>query len=702
MRARHPDSEGFVESDGLSIGYEVFGEGDVTLLLLPTWTIIHSRFWKLQVPYLARHSRVLTYDGPGNGRSDRSLDPLRYSAEAQASYALDVMDATNTERAVVVSLSMASMWSLRLAANQPDRVLGQVFIDPTLPITPPTPARAESAQAFWLEQDDPQGWEKYNAHYWQTNYEDFVEFFFSQWFPEPHSTKPLEDCVGWGLETTPQVLVAKASVEAVSQETILDWCRRIDSPVLVIHGDDDRVSPLSRGRRLAEATGGSLAVVEGGGHGTLVRDPVVVNRLIKEFTDRISGPLVSPIRWTHGLNRRKRALYISSPIGLGHARRDLAIAKELRKLDPELEIDWLAQDPVTRVLEAEGETIHPASEWLASESAHIASEATGHDLHCFQALRRMDEILVANFMIFQEIMDEGLYDVAIGDEAWDIDHFWHENPELKRGDHVWMTDFVGYLPMPSGGEHEVYLTADYNAEMIEHISRYPRIRDLSMFVGRPDDIVPEVFGPGLPKIRDWTEEHFQFTGYITGFDAPTDDEMASWRSDLGYREDEKVCVVTVGGSGVGRDLLEKVIAAYPVAKRSMPELRMIVVAGPRIDPESLPTHDGLEYHGYVHGLYRHLAACDLAVVQGGLTTTMELTAARTPFLYFPLRNHFEQNYHVRHRLDRYRAGTYMDYAAVDPDAIADEIVSRAGAPVDYLPVETGGAAKAAALIAELI
>jgi predicted glycosyltransferase len=101
-------------------------------------------------------------------------------------------------------------------------------------------------------------------------------------------------------------------------------------------------------------------------------------------------------------------LYVSSPIGLGHARRDVAIVKELKKLEPDLRVDWLAQDPVTQVLDAEGETIHPASRWLASESAHIASEASGHDLHCFQALRNMDEILVANFMLFQEVVEEGL------------------------------------------------------------------------------------------------------------------------------------------------------------------------------------------------------------------------------------------------------------------------------------------------------
>ncbi len=74
----------------------------------------------------------------------------------------------------------------------------------------------------------------------------------------------------------------------------------------------------------------------------------------------------------------------------------------------------------------------------------------------------------------------------------------------------------------------------------------------------------------------------------------------------------------------------------------MPALRMIVVAGPRIDPETLPAHDGSRFAPYVHDLYRHLAACDLAVVQGGLTTSMELTANRRPFLYFPLRQRVQE------------------------------------------------------------
>ena len=406
--------------------------------------------------------------------------------------------------------------------------------------------------------------------------------------------------------------------------------------------------------------------------------------------------------WARAMSREKKVLYLSSPIGLGHAVRDVAIVKELKRLRPDVQVDWLAQHPVTTVLEAEGETIHPASEWLANESAHIASESSGHELHCFQALRRMDEILVANFMVFQEVVEEGNYDLVIGDEAWDVDYYWHENPELKRGSHVWLTDFVGFIPMPDGGDQEAFLTADYNAEMIEHIARAPRIRDRAVFVGNRDDVILETFGPDLPKIPDWTEEHFDFSGYITGFTPPTPEEADEWRSDFGYDPEEKVCLVAVGGSGVGRDLLEKVLAAYPMAKEKVPELRMVAVAGPRIDPESLPRPDGVEVRGYVEKLYRNLSVCDLAVTQGGLTTTMELTAAKRPFLYFPLKNHFEQNFHVRHRLDQYGAGRYMEYAATDPDALAEAIAAEIGKPARYRDVETDGARRAAELIVDLI
>jgi len=346
--------------------------------------------------------------------------------------------------------------------------------------------------------------------------------------------------------------------------------------------------------------------------------------------------------------------------------------------------------------------VHPASRKLVSESAHIEHEAGEHDLHVFQALRSMDEIMVANFMLFQEIVEEGRYDVVIADEAWDVDHFWHEHPELKRSALAWMTDFVGYMPMPEGGDRECALTSDYNAEMLEHIDRSPHVRDLSIFVGNATDIVPGTFGRNLPDIRAWTQQHYQFSGYITGRDPAAQSERAANRRKFGFRDDETICIVTVGGSSVGEPLLRRIIDAAPGILRRLRALRMIVVAGPRIDPRSLPRQPGVEIHGYVPDLDQRLAACDIALVQGGLTTCMELAAANVPFLYFPLRNHFEQTVHVRHRLERYRAGRCMNYDTATPEEIAAAIVTELSRTANCLPVESDGALRAARMIAGLL
>jgi pimeloyl-ACP methyl ester carboxylesterase/predicted glycosyltransferase len=705
MRACQPSRDGYVAREGVKVFYEVFGAGEPTVMLLPTWSIIHSRHWKLQVPDLARRHRVVTFDGRGNGRSDRPAEPEAYRAAEFTADALAVMDATGTERAVLVALSLGATWALELGALHPERVAGIVFIGPALPLGPMAQGRTHS---FTERLDTTEGWAKFNQHYWRDHYREFIEFFMRQIFTEPHSTKPIEDTVGWGLETDPETLIAtRLGSTAHGQphadpERAAELAGRLRCPVLVVHGDEDAIRPHANGAKLAELTGGRLVTIEGGGHAPHVRDPVRFNLLLREFAESVA-PRPAPVRtWTRSLRRRRRALYISSPIGLGHARRDLAVARELRALVPDLQVDWLAQDPVTRLLETEGEHVHPASAALANESAHTESESAEHDLHAFQAIRRMDEILVNNYMVFHDLVRQQNYDLVVGDEAWDIDYFLHENPEQKQTAYVWMTDFVGWLPMPDGGERERFLTADYNAEMIQHIARYPRLRDRAIFVGDPDDIVADRFGPDLPAIREWTEQHYQFSGYVTGFDPATLGEPQALRAGLGWSPEERVCVVTVGGSGVGEALLRKLIAAYPDAKRRVPGLRMVVVAGPRIDPASLPAADGLEVHAFVPRLYRQLAACDLAVVQGGLTTCMELVASRRPFLYFPLRNHFAQNLHVAHRLDRHHAGRRMDYASSDPDAIAEAIAAEIGRTVDYRPVPTDGAARAAALIAELL
>jgi pimeloyl-ACP methyl ester carboxylesterase len=284
-RARYPDEEGYVERDGVRVFYEVYGTGAPTVFLLPTWSIIHSRHWKLQIPYLARHFRVITFDGRGNGRSDRPVGVAAYEEPQHAADALAVMEATETEQAVLVSLSLGAQRALILAATRPERVSAAAFICPSVSLGEPLPSRV--VHSFEDELDTDEGWAKYNRHYWVRDYRSFLEFFFSQLFTEPHSTKQIEDCVGWGLETTPETLVETRLAITMGEEETRALCRGVRCSVLVIQGAEDAITGPSRGIALAEATGGSLVLLEGSGHGPHARDPVKVNLLIRDFVESV-------------------------------------------------------------------------------------------------------------------------------------------------------------------------------------------------------------------------------------------------------------------------------------------------------------------------------------------------------------------------------------------------------------------------------
>jgi len=286
-RARYPEATGYVERDGVRIFYEVYGSGEPTVLLLPTWSIIHSRLWKLQIPDLARRSRVVTFDPRGNGRSDRPTDADAYAESEFAADALAVMDATGTERAVLVSLSMGAQRALLMASEHPQRVAGAVFIAPALPFRTAVPGR-DRVSEFLSRLDTDEGWAKYNSHYWRRDYHGFLGFFFGECFSETYSTKPIEDAVAWGTETDPESLIlTQLAAGLLDREEVLARCARVRCPVLVIHGSEDRIRPHADGKELARATGGRLVTIQGGGHIPNVREPVRVNLAIRDFIQRL-------------------------------------------------------------------------------------------------------------------------------------------------------------------------------------------------------------------------------------------------------------------------------------------------------------------------------------------------------------------------------------------------------------------------------
>ena len=490
-----------------------------------------------------------------------------------------------------------------------------------------------------------------------------------------------------------------------------DLLAKITTPALVLHGTRDRIVPYKVGVEIAETIPGARFVTfEGGGHGLPGREAVNVNRLIRDFV--LDHPVASqtippaterPTATPPARTRRRRVLFLSSPIGLGHIQRDVAIAKALRARYPDATVDFLAADPADRVVRHLGERLHPATRLLLNESAHVESWASDHELHAFNALWDMDEIMAANFMVFADVVEAEDYDLWVGDEGWDLDYYLHENPGLKRAPYVFITDFIGVLPMREDRSSTEFRRAwEKNDENIDHLRLHPDVRDLSIMVGDEADVLDREFGPDLPNMRQWAREHFQFSGYTYHFDPAAYRDRAALRRRLGYRDGERVILVSVGGTRAGRHLLRKCAEAFAGVAGQLPDTRMVLVAGPRLDPRELPAHPRLEVRPYVPDLYEHHAAVDLAIVQGGLTTTMELAAFQTPFFYLPLRNHFEQQHFVARRLERLSAGRRMDYDRTSAEALGAAMVTHLGRPVRYADVPVDGTERAARMIANLL
>lgn len=290
MRAREQDASGVIRRGDVDISWDRFGEGDPALLFFGGDTIVDSHMWKAQVPWFARRHTVVTFDPPGNGGSSRTTDPVAYSDGELLAYALAVLDAAAVERAVLVGVCSGAGLSLLLAAEQPERALGVVAINPGMRMTPPHPHRGVADFDDVLDRDD--GWAKENRNYWLRDWRGFADFFFDQMLPEPHSTKQHEDAVGWACGTTAEIMLCDYGPGAVptpraQPDTAAEICRRIQCPVLVINGDRDMCQPPERSRIVAELTGGELVVIEGAGHLPHARDPVRVNLEIGAFLRRL-------------------------------------------------------------------------------------------------------------------------------------------------------------------------------------------------------------------------------------------------------------------------------------------------------------------------------------------------------------------------------------------------------------------------------
>jgi pimeloyl-ACP methyl ester carboxylesterase len=287
-RARYPDATGFVEREGGRVAWEAYGSGDPPIVFVPPWQIVHSRIWKAQIPYFARQHRVIAWDNLGSGRSDRPLEPLVHTTRARAANLGAVVDAADVPAAVLVGLSSSSGPMVVFASEHPARVLGLVFVAPAAPIGDEgrfAEIRFEEVLAT------EERWAKENIHFWRRDYRAYLEFFFSEAFPEAHSTKQREDGVGWGLETDPESLAAtKRAPPTVDAATFTRMAASIRAPTLVIQGTAERLTHITQGTSLADAIPGArLVLIESSGHMVNARDPVRVNLLIRDFIRSLQG-----------------------------------------------------------------------------------------------------------------------------------------------------------------------------------------------------------------------------------------------------------------------------------------------------------------------------------------------------------------------------------------------------------------------------
>ena len=396
---------------------------------------------------------------------------------------------------------------------------------------------------------------------------------------------------------------------------------------------------------------------------------------------------------------RKKILYVSGSIGLGHVFKDLAIAENLRKLNPEIEITWLAAHPASVALQSKGEALHPDSAQFFNYSASAESVAVGSQLNLVDYVLRSIGGWARNVQIFRRILARERYDLAIGDETYEVLIALIFRLLRVRIPFVMICDFLGLDP-----------TTDRPLDRIgTYILNWIWSRDyrvfrakgrLALFVGETEDVPDASLGRWLPNRREYAKAHYNFIGYVLSFNPEHYRDRAKLRQELGYSEDPLI-ICTIGGTAIGKGLLELCGKAFPIIREKIPNLQMVLVAGPRLPPESIAAPPGVELRGFVPDLYQHYAASDLAIAQGGHSSTIELTALNRPFIFFPIEGHSEAE-SIAELLARHKAGIRMSLSTTTPQSLSEAVVRNLGQEVSYVPIPVDGGAKAAELILQLL
>jgi UDP:flavonoid glycosyltransferase YjiC (YdhE family) len=363
-------------------------------------------------------------------------------------------------------------------------------------------------------------------------------------------------------------------------------------------------------------------------------------------------------------------------------------------------MSWLAASPADRVIREAGERLLPDAADFVDESAVAEQSMRGASLSLVRYAMSARKSWHRNVEVVSRVTARERFDLVIGDETYEISLAYRRNPRLKTCPFVMIFDFIGLDAMSRSllERFGVYL---WNRAWSGGRRPAKPAYDLALFIGEIEDIPDKSFGFGLPNRRDWARERCRFVGHVFPFDPARYADRAALRNRLGYGS-EPLVICSIGGTAVGRELLDLCGAAFPIVRREIHDLRMVLVSGPRIAADAFAAPEGVEVRGYVPALFEHFAASDLAIVQAGGTATLELTALRRPFLFFPLEGHSEQQVVVAGRLARHGAGVRMNLSQTTPNDLAKAIHANIGKSAAYPAIASDGAAKAAELICGLL
>ena len=395
----------------------------------------------------------------------------------------------------------------------------------------------------------------------------------------------------------------------------------------------------------------------------------------------------------------KRVLFVSLQVGMGHVTRDVAIVNALRLRTPHLDVSWVAHPLACKLLAQAGESILPESRFSADYNQSLSRCLSGYRLNIMRYLALGKKAWADNADLLGRVIAEHGFDLVIGDESYELTAAMAKRRVHLRCRMILIEDVVGLQAMTSSPLERIGVYVQ-NRRLAMRRAR-PGARVVGFFVGELEDVPDGPFGFRLPNRRDFAAQYYHFLGYVIRFDPAEYADKAKVRARLGYGP-EPLLVCATGGTSAGKELVELCGKAYTILKAAIPDLRMVAVCGELFGAKPPELPPGVELHSHVPDLHEHYAACDLAVVVGGGTTTVELTALRRPFIFFPLENQFDQQLNIADRLARHGAGIKMRFYETTPRSLAEAIGENIGREATWPSIRADGAERAAKLVSEVL